>query len=222
MTTWSWMADAVLAMLLTATLVMAIRLDRALRVVRRDRTSFETLISNLGAATGSVKAGIQALRAEAERAAEQIDRRSVDADKMATDLSFLVEAADRAGARLEQTLQTLVARSGPVSDGATDTATREVQGPAVVLAGAKPAKAAQRRVRRKASPAPATPAPDAEEPAAAVAAPPADDTTADDESRTVVHGDGSLNAELRTLAGITTRRRAPRAEPGTVLIKLVG
>jgi hypothetical protein len=99
---WGWIADAVLAVLLTGTLFMSIRLDRALRVVRRDRAVFEALISNLGSATNSVKLGIQALRNEADRAAEQIERRSEDADKLATDLSFLIEAADRAGARLEE------------------------------------------------------------------------------------------------------------------------
>ena len=79
-----WLADAILAVLLLGTLIMSIRLDRALRVVRRDRSAFETLITNLSAATVSVKTGIQALRSEAERAAEQIERRTVDADKMAT------------------------------------------------------------------------------------------------------------------------------------------
>ena len=57
MSTWSWIADAFLALLLTGTLVMTIRLDKALRVVRRDRTAFEALISNLGSATGAVKVG---------------------------------------------------------------------------------------------------------------------------------------------------------------------
>lgn len=102
MSIWSWLADAVLIVLLSATLVMAVRLDRALRVVRRDRAVFEALISNLGSATNSVKLGIQALRNEADRAAEQIERRTEDADKLATDLSFLIEAAERAGARLEE------------------------------------------------------------------------------------------------------------------------
>ena len=96
---WSLLADAALVMLLTATLVMAVRLDRALRVIRRDRAVFETLITNLGAATSSVKTGIQALRTEADRAAEQIERRTMEADKMATDLSFLVESADPGGVR---------------------------------------------------------------------------------------------------------------------------
>jgi hypothetical protein len=95
------MADLVLAGLLIATLAMSVRLDRALRVVRRDRAAFEALITSLGSATASVKLGISALRQEAERAAEQIDTRSQNADKMATDLSFLIDAAERASARIE-------------------------------------------------------------------------------------------------------------------------
>ena len=104
---WAWIADAALAILLIGTLIMSVRLDRALRVVRRDRAVFETLINNLGSATSSVKTGIQALRSEADRAAEQIERRTEDADKMATDLSFLIEAADRAGSKLEQQLRAM-------------------------------------------------------------------------------------------------------------------
>jgi ABC-type transporter Mla subunit MlaD len=100
-----WIANLILAALLVGTLVMAFRLDRALAVVRRDRAVFETLISNLASATSSVKAGIQALRNEADRAAEQIERRSEHADKLATDLSFLIDAANRASQRLEENRQ---------------------------------------------------------------------------------------------------------------------
>jgi len=101
----SWVTDVILVLLLSGTLAMAIRLDRALRVVRRDRAAFEALITNLGAAMGAVKQGIQTLRCEAEQAAEQIGRRADDADKIATDLSFLIEAADRAGGALEQRMK---------------------------------------------------------------------------------------------------------------------
>lgn len=110
---WGWIADAALAVLLVSTLIMAIKLDRALRVVRRDRAVFEALINNLSSATNSVKLGIQALRNEADRAAEQIERRSEDADKLATDLSFLIEAADRAGARLDEARQACPAPARP-------------------------------------------------------------------------------------------------------------
>jgi hypothetical protein len=113
MSIWGWIADLILAALLTGTLVMAVRLDRALAVVRRDRGVFEALITNLASATSSVKLGIQALRNEADRAAEQIERRSEDADKLATDLSFLIDAANRASQRLEDGRQGAAAQPSP-------------------------------------------------------------------------------------------------------------
>lgn len=102
---WSLGADIMLAVLLISTIVVAVRLERALRVIRRDRGVFEALILNLSSATDSVKVGIEALRDEAGRAARHIGQSSQDADKMATDLSFLIEAADRSGARLEERLR---------------------------------------------------------------------------------------------------------------------
>ena len=113
MSIWGWIADLILAGLLVGTLVMSIRLDRALAVVRRDRAVFEALITNLASATSSVKLGIQALRNEADRAAEQIERRSEDADKLATDLSFLIDAANRASQRLEEGRQAGAAQASP-------------------------------------------------------------------------------------------------------------
>jgi hypothetical protein len=110
---WYWIADAVLGLLLAATLVMSIRLDRALRVVRRDRAAFEALIGNLTAAAAAVRGGVAALRDEADRATGQIGQRAEDADKMATDLSFLIEAAERASGKLEQRLQ--AAAAAPVT-----------------------------------------------------------------------------------------------------------
>lgn len=118
MSIWGWIADLILAALLAGTLVMSVRLDRALAVVRRDRAVFEALITNLAAATSSVKLGIQALRNEADRAAEQIERRSEDADKLATDLSFLIDAANRASQRLEDGRQ--VAQPSPPASSASN------------------------------------------------------------------------------------------------------
>jgi hypothetical protein len=113
MSVWGWIANLILAALLVGTLVMAVRLDRALAVVRRDRAVFEALITNLASATSSVKLGIQALRNEADRAAEQIERRSEDADKLATDLSFLIDAANRASQRLEEGRQVAAGQPAP-------------------------------------------------------------------------------------------------------------
>lgn len=185
----NWVADAVLILLLGGTLVMAVRLDRALRTVGGDRAAFEALISSLSNATNAVKHGIQALRAEADRAADQIERRSEDADKMATDLSFLIEAADRAGTRLEQHLSSAPKASPEKTPAATasrqlrigrkyvrrETACPEVQTPVAPLPP---------------EPLPAPPPPTSIAPPAAVCF--ANDTP----------------AALRQMAGITTRRRA--------------
>ena len=209
MNVWNWLADGLLALLLSGTLIMAIRLDRGLRVVRRDRAAFETLISSLGAATGSVSSGIQALRNEAERAAEQIEKRSLDADKMATDLSFLVEAADRAGAKLEQKLQLFEA----VPSGAGHS-------PAVPAAVSSP-----KRYRRKAV---------LKMPAASAkqdlttgkALRPGSDMAAPAYETGPATGPGTALGNLRELAGITTRRASVRSEaaaaPGASVVKLVG
>src|SRR5471030_1064385 len=120
MSIWYWIANAFLALLLIGTLGMSIRLDRALRLVRRDRAVFESLITNLGSATNSVKLGIQALRDEADRAAKQIERRSEDADKLATDLSFLIDAANRVGARLDDGRRSVPAEITPPVPAAPD------------------------------------------------------------------------------------------------------
>jgi len=222
MNVWSWLADAALALLLAATLITSVRLDRALRVVRRDRAAFEALITNLGAATGSVKSGIQALRNEAERAAEQIERRSGEADKMATDLSFLIEAADRAGARLERALPAApAAEAGP----AAEPAPRAVL-PARIRPGLTAKAAAPKRSRAKPAPTP-TPAPadlpQAMEPASAPATAPSMAPVRPARAEAADAPDAAL-ADMRELAGITTRRRSPRAEAATggAVIKLVG
>jgi hypothetical protein len=152
MSSWSWMAEAVMVPLLGATLAMAVRLDRALRVVRRDRAAFEALISNLGSATGAVKMGIQALRDEAERASETIERRSEDADRMATDLSFLIEAAERVCGRLEQQVQpgTDAPVEAPAMAPAPKRRRSRAAAPAAVVAppAAAPARATRSRARK--------------------------------------------------------------------------
>lgn len=181
-------ADLILILMLGGTLAMAVRLDRALRTIGRERAVFENLISDLGAATNSVKLGIQSLRTEAERAATQIERRSEEADKIATDLSFLVEAADRAGAKLEQQL-TSVPKTAVAENRMVATARRLIDARQYILH--RRAKPGQRR------PHPLVPSQPALQKATGVAA----------EPLTAALPPNTLE-ELHELAGITTRRRA--------------
>lgn len=121
MPTWTsaWLADGLLCVLLIATLVMSIRLDRALRLVRRDRSAFEALIGSLGSATQAVSDGVQRLRSEAQSAAELVERRAEEADRLATDLSFLIERAERVGNHLEPLVRRPAATARPC-DAETD------------------------------------------------------------------------------------------------------
>lgn len=105
MAVWDLVVSGVLALLLVAVIVASLRLDRALRYMRRDRGAFEDLVSNLATANESAAVVIRALRAEADRAVLQVGERVAEADRMATDLSFLMDAADTAGSRLEARLR---------------------------------------------------------------------------------------------------------------------
>lgn len=195
MSVMGWVTDGILVLLLLGTLVMAIRLDRALRVVRRDRGVFEALITNLSAATSAVKLGIQELRNEAEQAADQIGRRSEEADRMATDLSFLIEAADRAGATLEQRLKAVPAAPVPAAPAPVQAA----QAPKADADDGEPpeAQASPKRRRAKATARPRTAPTPGPQPHPAPEAP-------------AYHLAG-VPAEWHTLAGITTKRGAVAA-----------
>jgi hypothetical protein len=120
MALWDMGLSALLALLLVATIAASVRLDRALRAMRRDRGAFEALVSNLSSANESVVLGIRALREEADRATRQVTQRVEEADKMATDLSFLVDGAGGAAVRLETLLRDARATSAsrPSSGGA--------------------------------------------------------------------------------------------------------
>ena len=58
-----WILQIVLVMLLGATLFRAIRLERALGVLKRDRASLEALVVGFNASTHQAESGIQRLRA---------------------------------------------------------------------------------------------------------------------------------------------------------------
>jgi len=192
---WNWIADIVLMLMLAGTLIVSVKLDKALRAIGRDRAAFQTLISSLSTATDAVKLGIQALRAETERSAGQIERRSEEADRVATDLSFLIEAAERAGTRVEERLSTAASSRSETSR--------------PVATARKLMKGGRYTPRRAADPAPSTGALEQ-----AVASKPADMSgpplLPNSETATAAPPSGpATEPDLRGLAGITTRRRGP-------------
>lgn len=99
---WQWLLELALVGLLAATLFHALRLERALGVLKRDRVALEELVSGFNASFRQAEIGIEQLRVAADGAGRQVARQ-VDAGRTVQgDLAFLVERGERAADRLEQ------------------------------------------------------------------------------------------------------------------------
>ena len=97
--------DAVLICLLVATLFYALRLERALGVLKQDRGALETLVNTFDAATHQAEQGVERLRGSAESTGQQLSRQIDKAGGLRDDLAFLTERAERAADRIEQGLR---------------------------------------------------------------------------------------------------------------------
>ncbi len=109
-----WLIEIVLIGLLAATLVHAIRLERALGVLKRDRAALDGLVNGFNESTRQAEAGIERLRAAADGAGRQIARQIESATALRDDLGFLTER----GERLADRIDALVRAGRPVGDAA--------------------------------------------------------------------------------------------------------
>jgi hypothetical protein len=96
-----WILECALIGLLAATLFHALRLERALGVLKRDRAALEELVSGFNASTLQAEAGVERLRAAAEGAGRQLARQIEAASGLKDDLVFLTERAERVADRLD-------------------------------------------------------------------------------------------------------------------------
>jgi hypothetical protein len=97
-----WLLELALLVLLAATLFHAIRLERALGVLKRDRAALETLVDGFNSSTRTAELGIERLRAAAEGAGRQVERQAETASGLKDDLLFLIERGERLADRLDQ------------------------------------------------------------------------------------------------------------------------
>ena len=101
-----WLLEIALIGLLAATLFYALRLERALGVLKRDRTAREQLVSSFNASTRQAKVGIEQLRAAADNDGRQVARQIETGMMLKDDLSFLIERSERAADRLDMSVRT--------------------------------------------------------------------------------------------------------------------
>lgn len=90
-----WTLELVLAGLLLATLLQAIRLERALGGMKRDRATLESLMTGFTASAAQAEHGIQNLRAAADGAGRQIETQINRSAALKEELGFLIDRAER-------------------------------------------------------------------------------------------------------------------------------
>lgn len=129
-----WSLQLVLLILLGAAIPFAVRLERALREIRKDRTALEASAKGLSEAAAAAEAAMVRLRATAELAARQVQERVSTAEPLRDDLRFLIERAETLADRLESLVRAgrpmvggheppapAPARPAPQAAGETDT-----------------------------------------------------------------------------------------------------
>src|SRR5262249_33553582 len=90
-----------LILLLAATLFQAVRLERALGVLKRDRVQLQELVAGFNDSTRQAEQGIERLHAATDSAGIQIARQVDAALSLKDDLTLLIERGDRLADRLD-------------------------------------------------------------------------------------------------------------------------
>ena len=101
-----WVLEIALMGLLALTLVHAIRLERALGALRRDRSALGDAVAGFDSSTREVEAGLDRLHRSTQEAAQQVARKIEGAAMLKEDLSFLAERGELLADRLEQLIRT--------------------------------------------------------------------------------------------------------------------
>ena len=96
-----WALQLVLLGLLAAAIPFALRLERALREIRRDRAAMDGSAQGLSEAARLAEAAMVRLRASAELAGRQVAERTAAAEPLRDDLRYLMERAEVLADRLE-------------------------------------------------------------------------------------------------------------------------
>ncbi len=96
-----WLLEIALVGLLIATMFHAVRLERALGVLKRDRAALEELVAGFNASTRAAENGIERLKDAADGAGRQIARQVEIATRLKDDLVFLGERGEGLADRLD-------------------------------------------------------------------------------------------------------------------------
>ena len=97
--------DVIIAVLLVATIVYAVVLNRKLAALRDAKAELEMLAARFAESTAKAESGIQNLKAHASESGASLDHMTTRAAGLAGDLSFLVEKGASLASRLEEAIE---------------------------------------------------------------------------------------------------------------------
>lgn len=101
----SLFGDAIVAVLLIATISYAAMLNGRLAVLRGDRAKFDELIQGLTAAAQRAESGIAGLKVAAEDVGRRLERKIEEGQSLRDDLSYMLERGSLIADRLEGTIR---------------------------------------------------------------------------------------------------------------------
>ncbi|HEY4252058.1 MAG TPA: DUF6468 domain-containing protein [Roseomonas sp.] len=101
MNAFEWGLQLVLLLLLGAAIPFAIRLERGLSALRRDRGALDGSAQGLAEAASAADLTLRRLRAAAEQDIRQLDERAGAAERLRDDLRYLTERAESLADRLD-------------------------------------------------------------------------------------------------------------------------
>ena len=128
----SLIIDAIIAVLLVATISYAAVLNRKLSVLRDGKSEMEALIATFSESTERAGSGVESLRQEAGRSGEALQKKVEAARALVDDLGFLIETGTRLAERLDGGIGT--ARARPAVGQAGERAPAQTQRPAAAAA----------------------------------------------------------------------------------------
>ncbi len=135
--------DAIIAVLLVATIVYAVVLNRKLAALRNAKAEMEALIARFVESTERAGSGVESLKEQARHSGETLQGKLDSARGMTDELVFLIEKASSLAERLEGAIGASRARAVSDSPAARGAAARRGQSnapgsPAGTASGAAP------------------------------------------------------------------------------------
>ncbi len=105
MTAWQWPLEIVLIALLGTTLFYALRLERSIGLLRRDRENLGEVLAAIRQALDDAERGIQSLRQAADISGRALAREVEVATEAKRDMQFLLDRVESVAAKVETAIR---------------------------------------------------------------------------------------------------------------------